>query len=406
MRFIGRLATLWRSRKGNVSVIFALASPLLIGSAAFAVETGYWYGKQHQLQSAADDAAFAAALENRAGSSFGQIQTAALNVAAQNGYDASQGGLTVETPPSSGAYAGSRSAVSVTLTQTQPRFFSQVFSNAPVIETARATAAYQTVSNACVLALSPNASQAAYFSGNSSLSLNGCVVMSDSLAADAVYVWGSGSLTADCVVSAGGVANHGGLTDTACSAPVTNAVPAPDPFASVPEPSTSGPCLNASGSTLQPGVYCSSLDLKGDVTLAPGVYVLQGGLTIRGNANISGSGVTIYLAGSSNVFINGNATVNLSAPTSGTYSGILFFGDRASSGVTNTFDGSANSQMTGALYFPTESVEYKGDYAGANGCTQVVAYTVAWTGNTSLKSDCSSYGMTPIPAQQSVKLVS
>lgn len=401
---LNRLGKLWRSRTGNVSVIFALASPLVIGSAAFAVETGYWYHKQHALQSAADDAAFAAALEDKAGSSYDVIQAAALNVAGQNGYSTSLGNLTVQTPPVSGAYAGASNAVTVTVTQTQPRFFTQVFSNKPVIETASATAAFQTASTACVLALSPSGSEAAAFSGNASLSLNGCVVMSNSLAADAVYVWGSASLTTDCVVSAGGVAIHSGLKE-ACAAPVTNAAPAPDPFAKVPAPSTSGPCLTASGSTLQPGVYCSGLSLKGDITLSPGVYVIDNSLKINGNTTITGSGVTLYLAGGASVWINGNATLNLSAPTSGTYSGLLFFGDRSASGGSVTFDGNANSTMTGALYFPTENVAYKGNYGGANGCTQIVAYTVSWTGSASLNANCSNYGMSPIPALQSVKLV-
>ena len=45
---------------------------------------------------------------------------------------------------------------------------------------------------------------------------------------------------------------------------------------------------------------------------------------------------------------NSAVTLNLSAPTSGTYSGILFFGNRNVSGVTNTFNGTASSVMTGA----------------------------------------------------------
>jgi hypothetical protein len=274
-----------------------------------------------------------------------------------------------------------------------------------VIETASATAASQTASTACVLALSPSGSQAAAFTGNASLSLNGCVVMSNSLASDAVYVWGSASLTTDCVVSAGGVAIHSGLKETACAAPVTNAAPAPDPFAKVPAPSTSGPCLTASGSTLQPGIYCTGLRLKGDITLSPGVYVIDNFLDVTGNTTITGSGVTLYLAGGANVTINGNTTLNLSAPTSGPYSGILFFGDRSARGGSVVFDGNANSTLTGALYFPTEAVTYKGNYGGANGCTQIVAYTVSWTGSASLNANCSSYGMSPIPALQTVKLV-
>jgi Flp pilus assembly protein TadG len=403
---IARLAELISSRKGNVGVIFALASPVVIGGAAFSVETSYWYFKQHQLQGAADNAAFAASLENRNGSSIDVIDAAASKVAGQNGFDASTGTITVQTPPTSGAYAGDGSAVSVTLTQPQKRFFTQLFSNAPVMITVNATAVYHSASSACILALDPGASGAAYFSGSSALSLKGCVVMADSLASDAVNVWGSSTLSTDCVVSGGGVTSNGGLTETACTAPVTNAAPAPDPFKKLPAPSTAGPCASTGGSTLQPGVYCNGLSLKGDVTLAPGVYVIENSLSINAQAHVVGNGVTIYLASGASLSMNGNATVDLSAPTSGTYSGILFFGDRASSGATYSFNGTADSVMTGALYFPTETVSYNGDFAGANGCTQIVADKVAWSGNASFNVNCSGYGMSPIPALQAVKLVS
>jgi hypothetical protein len=111
------------------------------------------------------------------------------------------------------------------------------------------------------------------------------------------------------------------------------------------------------------------------------------------------------MAGGASLSMNGNATVNLSAPTSGPYSGILFFGDRSVSGNTYSFNGTASSVMTGALYFPTEAVSYNGNFSGANGCTQIVADTVSWSGNANFNVNCSSYGMSPIPALQAVKLV-
>ncbi|WP_287150262.1 hypothetical protein [Mesorhizobium sp.] len=85
-------------------------------------------------------------------------------------------------------------------------------------------------------------------------------------------------------------------------------------------------------------------------SLSPGVYVIQGGdFKANSNAVISGEGVIIYLAGSSGVSMNGTATVKLSAPTSGTYSGVLFYGDRANLAGSNTFNGTADSLLTGAL---------------------------------------------------------
>ncbi len=146
--------------------------------------------------------------------------------------------------------------------------------------------------------------------------------------------------------------------------------------------------------------------MSGSVTLSPGVYVVEGGdFKANANANISGDGVIIYLAGSSGVSMNGTASVKLSAPTSGTYSGVLFYGDRANLAGSNTFNGTADLLLTGALYFPTQEVKYLGNFSGQGGCTQVVADTIEWSGATSIKQDCTSLGMREIPAAQSVQLV-
>jgi hypothetical protein len=228
--------------------------------------------------------------------------------------------------------------------------------------------------------------------------------MADSNASTAVDVWGNGNITAACAAAVGGVTNHGGLVDTVCTAPETNQIAAPDPYSNVPEPSTTGACASTNGSNWSPGIYCSGMDIHGNVTLAPGTYVLEGNFKLNNNATISGAGVTIFLAGNSTLNINGGATMNLSAPTSGTYSGMLFFGDRAGTGA-QTMNGTASSVITGVVYFPNESVSYLGNFSGANGCTQIVADTVSYSGNTQFGINCAAYGMKPVPAVQTVKLV-
>lgn len=389
---------------GNVAIIFALTLPIVVGGAGLGVETSYWYYSSLKLQAVADAAAYAGALEKVSGSDNPTIVSAATLSATSNGFATSTGTIQVFTPPSSGPNVAKK-AVEVIVHQNLDRFFTSIFTQNAVGAQARAVALITDASKACVLALNPSASKSALFSGSATTKLTGCSVMSNSIAADAIKLQGSASLEADCLISAGGV-SLANVVKTVCANPLTQALPAADPFADLPAPPATNPCQNSNLSTLNPGTYCKGLSLSGEVTLSPGVYVIEGGdLRANANANISGDGVIIYLAGSSRVSMNGTASVKLSAPTSGTYSGVLFYGDRANLGGSNTLNGTADSLLTGALYFPKQEVDYLGNFSGTGGCTQVVADVVQWSGNTSVNQDCTSLGMKDIPAAQSVQLV-
>ncbi|TPI52673.1 hypothetical protein FJ420_32340 [Mesorhizobium sp. B3-1-3] len=390
-----------REAGGNVATIFALTLPIVVGGAGLGVETSYWYYSSLKLQAIADAAAYAGALEKVAGSNTQTITAAAVQAASDNGLGT--GTIVVNIPPKSGANTA-KNAVEVMVSQNLDRIFTSIFTRGKVPEQARSVALIKSSSKACVLALNATASKAALFSGNSSLKLTGCSIMADSDASDAIKLQGSAALQADCLMSTGGVSLSNPVT-TICPAPVTQALPAPDPYAGLPTPAASGQCLSDSAPTLSPGTYCSGMSPKGNVTLSPGVYVVQGNLKINGNTTVSGSGVTIFMEGSSTVTINGNATVTLSAPTSGTYSGVLFYGDRTGNSASSNFNGNAASLLTGAIYFPRQQVNYLGNFSGKNGCTQVVADTIQWSGNTSINQNCSSLGMKDIPAAQSVAVV-
>ncbi|WP_181166061.1 MULTISPECIES: pilus assembly protein TadG-related protein [unclassified Mesorhizobium] len=394
-----------RSRAANVATIFALTLPIVVGAAGFGVETSYWYYNSLRLQATADAAAYAGALEKIAGSDTPTIVAAATQSATDNGLG--NGTIVVNTPPTSGPNIAKK-AVEVVLGQNLDRMFTLIFTQSQVPEKARAVALITDASKACLRALNPSAPQSVLFSGSTSMTLNGCVIMTNSIASDAIKVQGSAALTADCLISAGGVVLNNPVT-TICKAPITQALPVPDPFASVPAPAASNPCQNVNGGkstqTIQPGTYCSGMSLNGNVTLSPGVYVVQGNLKINAGAVIQGDGVTIFMAGSSTVSMNGNATVTLSAPQSGTYSGMLFYGDRTGTAAQSTFNGTATSLLTGAIYFSKQQVNYLGNFSGNNGCTQIVADTIQWSGNSTINQDCSSLGMKDIPAAASVAIV-
>src|SRR5512141_1831293 len=91
-----------RSRRGSVAVMFALVLPVIIGFAGFGVETSYWYIKKLQLQSAADAAAYAGAMEKRSGSNTDTVVAVATRGATDNGFNPAIGTIAVNTPPTSG----------------------------------------------------------------------------------------------------------------------------------------------------------------------------------------------------------------------------------------------------------------------------------------------------------------
>lgn len=391
------------NRKGAVAIVFSLASPVVVAAAGYGVETVYWHHEKLKLQEMADVAAHAGAIEKRAGTS--NVYSSAQTAAVDNGFNVGSDTLTVNGPPTSGAFAGGN-AVEAVVRRQLPRYFSNLFATGPMMVRARSVSVYGTAGNACVLALDPTAARAADFSGSSTVELLGCNVMANSTAADSVYVAGAARLRTPCIMTSGGVQLNSGATLTTCAAPMTGLPPVADPFKDVPEPEATGPCQNGNGQSLTPGRYCGGLTLKNNVSLAPGVYHIDGGtMKVNASANVTGTGVTFHFLNGGSFDFNGTATMTLSAPTSGTYSGMLMFGGRNNAAAGEVkINGTAQSQMTGAMYFSKQHLQYQGNFSGNNGCTQVVANSVTWTGNTTVSVDCTAAGMPPISVGGVVKL--
>src|SRR5262249_35792305 len=129
----------------------------------------------------------------------------------------------------------------------------------------------------------------------------------------------------------------------------------------------------ATGSITE-GVYCKGISVSGGskLTLGAGTYILLGGgLNVSGGSTVTGTGVTFFhTAGSGkpygNISLSGGTYVNLSAPTTGPLAGILFYQDPAVGSATgSTFSGGTTVTLTGALYFPTTSLDYSGGSSAA-----------------------------------------
>jgi Flp pilus assembly protein TadG len=408
MRFgrglIGSLSRWLRSPRGNVAIIAGLAMPCLVGFCGMGADVGYWYYRQRVVQGAADIAAYNAAIALQNGSSKSAATTGASSDAATNGWNSSKGSITVNTPPVSGTHETNNS-VEVILSENESRFFTNLFSSSTVAVSTRAVATWNTAGSACILALDKSASEALKFWGNTSEILAGCDIMSDSLNSDSLAVGGSAAVTTPCAIAAGGISATTGLVLTSCGKAQQDANPAPDPYASLPAPTISSTCASTTGN-LSPGTYCGGLDIKDTRTLSPGTYVIDGGtFSMNANANITGTGVTFYLTNGASIAFNGNATMNLSAPTTGTYAGVAFFGDRSMAMATQKINGDSSSVVTGAIYFPSQQLEMDGNFSGQNGCMQIIADEIYLTGNSHFGVNCAAYGMNSVPIPGGVSLV-
>lgn len=419
-----------RDRRGAVVILAAILFPVVIGGLGLWVETGYWYWMQRRVQHIADVSAHAAGVRIRAGDTKAQATAAARYIATQSGFPAA-GSLTVNIPPASGAKQGNPNAIEVILTESHSRWFTALFAGGQVALGGRAVTVIEGGSRACMLALSGTANAAVSVTGSTNVSLTGCDIASNSVSSTAFSMGGLGSaLSTGCVNAVGGAAPNASLTLTTCAAVRTNAPRARDPYASLAEPAIIGACNgknvgnNKTPTTLTPtdvhplggGLksmrFCSGFDLRGEVKLMPGLYIIEGGLSVNGGnitsttaAKLSGAGVTIYLANSSaDIKLNGNVTLDLAAPTSGPFSGVLFFGSRSATAASNVINGSSSSVMQGAIYTPASALQFSGNSAGSNGCTQVIASTITLTGNSALRATCAIAGTRDLWASETVRL--
>jgi hypothetical protein len=315
-----------------------------------------------------------------------------------------------EYPPKNGSRQNQLNAVEIILSRQQNRFFTLIYSSDTVAISARAVAEVRGGGDACLLALDPTANRAITVTGSAEVTFAGCDVATNSNADDAFYMHNATvRMTTGCVHSVGGatISNPHNLTMTDCSIPNTEAPVIADPYADLIAPAAPNNCpknavLNVDGAT----VYCDGLTLNQDTHFAPGVYIISGGeFSVNGNRNITGTGVTFILTNGAKLGLNGTATINMSAPTSGPFAGVLFFGDRQHVGAKHTINGNASSRLNGAVYLPTGDLDYSGNYGGINNCTQIVARRITFIGNSTLSVNCTAAGTRRIAVAETIALV-
>ncbi len=388
-----------KDQRGQILVLVVLCMTVLLGFMALAIDVGLLFRARRNVQIAADAAAVAGGLDYKYNTSKTSAQTAGKAASSANGVTDGTGGaaVTINVPPVNGPYAGTAGFVEAIVTQPNPTFFMALFHISSVSVAARAVVGSGS-SGGCIWTLARSGDDVS-LTGSGALTASNCDIYDDSSASNALTLTGSGSISAKAIGIVGGYNKTGSGTITP-NPPTTGISPAADPLTlsppTIPTGSCSASCTQSnSGSgnltvppgnytsisntgsgtvTLQPGNYIINGNLSntgsgnlvlgagnytiggnftttgsGALTLGSGLYTIGGNLSLTGSGTLTGSNVTFYTLGSSTV--TGSGSEVLTAPTSGTYNGVLFYQPPSdTSGMSIT--GSGGSTIQGIVYAP------------------------------------------------------
>ena len=399
-----------RDEQGQALVVVALGMVVLLGFMGLGLDLGYLRTMKRQVQMVTDSAAIAAAMEITycgGTSNCSALTTAAQDALTENGFasstlitncgtSANNLVITVNNPPcylgAADPHRGDAHYVEIVVSQVVPLMFAKVFGVKNATVTARSEAALGSGNN-CIYTLDPTDSGTLSVDFLASVNSQ-CGIVDESSSSSALTCTLFSSITASQI----GVV--GGYSHFLCTVNPTPAlgIPTPspaDPLAYLPAPlvgacgastkspyngfaGTSGGLVLSGTVTLNPNVYCGGIQINNgaNVTFNPGTYILTSaksgttyGLTADIGALATGNGVTFYntkTAGKSSgpiqftytSFAAGNG-INFTAPTTGTYAGILFFQDPANTTQAQIIGSSSyNTTLQGSYYFPTAKVVF------------------------------------------------
>ncbi len=404
-----------------ILVVVAM-SLLLIGALGLAIDGGQMYAQRQMAQAAADAAAQAGIMSIFDGTnvtSANPFGTGATPIASSvctttdlrtpcvyarnNGFGGTAADtVTLSFPAAASGVTFSSAAVPVFAVSVQRTLQTGLirFLGAPATSSiiAKGTAGLVGIVSPDSIILLGSGANALQVTGSGSVNVTGGGIAINSANADAATVSGTSTIAASVIDIVGGISIKGSASTT--PAAVTGTAPIADPLASLPAPAV-GACnftnYSLSGvatATIGPGTYCGGISAgnSANLTLTAGNYIINGGgVNFSGAAIVNGNGVMFYLTGTNATYasatIGNSASVTLSAPSSGTYTGILFFQNRSITSASNAaISGAASTSLTGTLYFPTTSVSLTGS-AGVATDMAVVASALAVTGAASIQYD-------------------
>ncbi|MBL4615599.1 MAG: hypothetical protein JKY27_12090 [Magnetovibrio sp.] len=319
--------------------------------------------------------------------------------------------LAVNSPPTAGTYSGDTAYVEVILSaSTAPLFAGLFLSNDSVGISTRAVAWTEggTGDGYCFMALNTTDEKAMHIHNNVDLPKE-CGVYVNS---DYCSVGSSGALYLDNNSTIAGKTSVAGCVhENSPNSQVTGtlnegAAQLSDPYADRESDILSDISANTGGSPsscdintagnkteyLSPGYYKDCVFKgNGNVILAAGIYYIDSKLTVEGNVDVQGTGVTFVMMEESDLDFGNNGDLTITAPTSGTYEGLAFVGHpNMNSSKQVVFHNSISFDIEGALYFPNQTIELSNRATATGGCALFVSDFVLMHNNVDIASNCQA----------------
>jgi Flp pilus assembly protein TadG len=412
-----------RDEDGSWLILTAVMMPVLIGVAGLGTEGGLLFYQHRTLQSAADAAAYSAAI-SYSYSASADITTQAKAVVASYGYTLGTGTNQANVAATATTYA-SQPAVQVTISRPQTAIFSSIYfptlaNSVSATAILNGGAGGASPSGGCVLALGNtstgnNLAGAIALQGTPSISVPNCGMFSDSTAdcsTGSISLGGTATITAGSLGSAGCTHISGSATVTlqggaTCNASISKACTngdgtITDPYAGTALPSSPATCtqnnynpgLNFKTTptfALPPGRYCGTTTLHGTggtptIVLSTGVYIFDSQGKTGTTLDLKNVAFTDKGVGATLVFTcstcsspskwppqmmttDSNTAMCVTAPTTGATAGFVIMADPAmpliipanpTKAQLSTW-ANAGTYFDGTIWSPTASFSWGGN---------------------------------------------
>lgn len=375
------------SEKGQAIVLIVFGIVALIGLTALSIDGGNAYSDRRNAQNAADTSALAAALAKINNNNY---TNAALGRAASNGYNNNGTSNTVQVynPPTSGPYAGNSEYFQVVITSNVKTYFAPVIGIPTVTNRVEAVARAQPgvsgpyYNGNAIVGLKPTGCDAVKFSGNAQLQIWGAGIFSNSNSTCGLDIQGSTNIktynAGIGTVAAGYTKNGNPTIDTTGYGINGNQGQQPYPPPSLPNPTCTGTATKT-GNMMTAGTYTGTFPPSGVTALQSGVYCINGSFKLNAKDKLTGANVVIVMQ-SGDIDWNGSSEVNLSAPATGDFAGLLIYAPLSNSN-TMQINGNSNSTLIGTILMTGAAIVVNGNNSQLQKAnSQLIGYTVELSG--------------------------